>query len=60
LDNSSSIQTPSIYDFITALLTFSNLPIGYHQFAFNFRWSIGTGGEINVQAFSNAADNLQK
>jgi hypothetical protein len=67
-DNSSSIQTPSIYDLIsiaqwivtTALLTLPNLPIGYRQFASNFGWSIGTGGGINVQAFSDAADNLRK
>ncbi|RIA93982.1 hypothetical protein C1645_818635 [Glomus cerebriforme] len=66
--NSSFTQTPSIYDFIsvaqwivtTALLTLPNLPVGYRQFASNFGWSTGTGGGINVQAFSNAADNLRR
>jgi hypothetical protein len=61
-------HTPSIYDFISvaqwivtiALLTLPNLPVGYRQFASNFGWSTGTGGGINVQAFSNAASNLRK
>ncbi|CAB4416397.1 unnamed protein product [Rhizophagus irregularis] len=43
-----------------ALLTLPNLPVGYRQFASNFGWSTGTGGGINVQAFSNAASNLRK
>lgn len=66
--NSSLTQTPSIYDLISvaqwivtiALLTLPNLPVGYRQFASNFGWSTGTGGGINVQAFSNAASNLRK
>ncbi|GBC09875.1 hypothetical protein RclHR1_09190001 [Rhizophagus clarus] len=66
--NSSLIQTPSIYDLISvaqwivtiALLTLPNLPVGYRQFASNFGWSTGTGGGINVQAFSNAASNLRE
>ncbi|RGB40954.1 hypothetical protein C1646_663445 [Rhizophagus diaphanus] len=67
-NNSSLTQTPSIYDLISvaqwivtiALLTLPNLPVGYRQFASNFGWSTGTGGGINVQAFSNAASNLRK
>ncbi|CAB5163702.1 hypothetical protein RhiirA5_412507 [Rhizophagus irregularis] len=66
--NSSLTQIPSIYDLISvaqwivtiALLTLPNLPVGYRQFASNFGWSTGTGGGINVQAFSNAASNLRK
>ncbi|RIA79284.1 hypothetical protein C1645_841072 [Glomus cerebriforme] len=68
INKSSFTKTPSIYDLIsvaqwiitTALLTLPNLPAGYRQFASNFGWSTGTGGGINVQAFSNAADNLRR
>ncbi|RIA81800.1 hypothetical protein C1645_836384 [Glomus cerebriforme] len=68
INKSSFTKTPSIYDLIsvaqwiitTALLTLPNLPAGYRQFASNFGCSTGTGGGINVQAFSNAADNLRR